>query len=805
MSNWQTEIEGQINALAEQPRARLPATMGEAFLSNFRAGRLDSDPFVQRDMLLEPYQQLHDRFASITGEDPAQRAAREGIDFEGLGRDGRAAVIGGFIDRLPDSQQKLLVDYKDIRGRAQQRAAEMEREAQEIGTATYGISGHAAAFVGGAASGIANPANLAMAPLGATAPVAGAGRMAIARWLGKEFVIGAATQAVQEPTLARQRAELAVQGDSASNILEAGLSQAGFAGLLRAGAAGLRALRRKGAPLPDAATHLGPDDLEAVAMQAEADAAFERMTGDPVRGGESLARARAALEQGAPLETISPTRGTGFDLSAPRRMTLPDGRAIDVQYGLADLAELRTSHALDGTPRADYPQVLQPRDREAVASQRWVDETAARLDPERLGMAPGPQEGAPVVAPDGIVESGNGRVLAIARAYERHPEKIAAYHAYLEELGFDPAKFREPVLVRVRQNDFTPEERIAFTRESNVATTASLSAADRAKVDAGKLDESVLALWRGGSASDLRNAAFVQRFKALAVDRAEAAAFDPNGQLTRPGAERIRAALVARAWREPGLVAKVAEDLGETSKAIVDAMVETAPEVARLRAALEEGRLASEYDVVSPLVRAFQTIEHARRTGKKLSALADQADIERGLMSEADRAALRLFFLDDDFTLAAGAEVTASRIRAAIGDALMKQHDDLFAAKIEAPGLLRAARYADEPLGDHPLSALERARQRSEAATAPEPKGQEMPGKPAALPKGMAEAETRLSGLLGEIDPDKAAFDFGRFDREGNPARSSARAEFEQIKAEARAAAELQDCVMRTVGAASPV
>lgn len=800
MTSWQSAMQGKIREAEAAPAPRLPVTMAEAFMGSFRHGQLD-DPVGQRDIMLSAYQELHDRFRDISGEDPAERAKREGIDFEGLGRDGRAAVIGRFVDTLPDAQQKLLDDYKDVRGRAQKKAAEIEKEAAEVEDATYGSMAHIASFTGGVARAALNPVNAAMMLLGAARPVAGAGAGAVTRWLGKEFIIGAATQAVQEPVLARQRAELGLEGNSFENILEAGTAQAGFSAVLRAGGAALRALRRAG-KTPEIAANIGPEDLEAVARHVEADAAMDRMVGDPVRGHETLARARAALEEGTPLETVGATRGTGIDLSRPRGMSLPDGSKIDVQYGLADLSEIRASHGLDGTPNPDYPQALQPRDREAAASQRWVDETAARLDPERLGVAPGPQEGAPVLAPDGIVESGNGRVLAIARAYERFPEKAAEYRAYLEELGFETGTMERPVLVRVRQNEFTPEQRIAFTRESNVASTASLAASERAKVDAGKLDEGVLSLWQGGAASDVKNAPFVQRFKALAVDRAEAAGFDPDGRLTRPGADRIRAALVARAWREPDLVKKVAEDLGETSKAIVDAMVETAPEAARLRAAIEEGRLAPEYDVVTPMIRAFQTIENARRTGKKLSALADQADIERGMMSDAERAGLRLFFLDDEMTIAASAEVTAGRIRAAIGDALLKQGGDLFAERIEAPGLLRAARYADEPIGDHPLSSLERAKQRSEAAKEVAPKEGE--AAPAALPKGMAEVEARLAGMLGSIDPEKEVFDFGRFDREGQPAKSSARAEFEAVKAEARAAAELQDCVVRTVGAASP-
>jgi len=718
MTSIQAAIDDEIRASEALPRVRPPATLGEAWNSAWKRTALDTT-FGTRDVMLEAYTELHDRLRDLAGEDPAARARRQGIDFDGLGLDGRAAALGRMIDQLPEQQGKLLEDYRDVRARAQKKAAEIERQASEVSDATYGLTGNTVAFLGGVARQVVDPVNLAMLPLGPARPAAGAGIGAVARWLGKEALTGAATQAVQEPFIARQRAELGLESNSLGNIVEAGIGQAGFAGLLHAGAAALRRLRGHDplpSPLADATVNVAPDDISAAARVVERDAALDRMTGDPVRGPDTLERVRAALEAGAPIETEAATRGTGIDLSRPRSMAMPDGSKIEVQYGLADLSQIRASHTLDGAPNPDFPQVLQPRNRETAASQRWIDETAARLDPERLGVAPGPQEGAPVLSRDGLVESGNGRVLAIARAYERFPDRAKAYRDYLEELGFDTGAFKEPVLVRVRQNDFTPEQQIAFTRDANVAQTASLSPAERAKIDAGRMDDGLMTLWKGGAASDLKNAPFVQRFKALAVDRGEAAAFDPEGVLVPAGRERIRAALVARGWRDADLVRKVTEDLGDTSKSIVDAMVETAPEASALRAAIEEGRIAPEHDVITPMIRAFQTIEHARRTGKKLSALVDQADIERGMMPEADRAAVRLFFLDDGFTVAAGAETVANRIRTAIADALNKQAGDLFGESIEAPGLLRAARFADEPLSDAPISGLERAKARTEAA-----------------------------------------------------------------------------------------
>ena len=87
-----------------------------------------------------------------------------------------------------------------------------------------------------------------------------------------------------------------------------------------------------------------------------------------------------------------------------------DGYKITTQYDIVDLSELKTSDF------PDYPASLQPRDRSRQASADQVGEMMRRLDPERLGRHTDADRGAPIVSPDGFVESGNGRTAAIRRA-----------------------------------------------------------------------------------------------------------------------------------------------------------------------------------------------------------------------------------------------------------------------------------------------------------------------------------------------------------------------------------------------------
>jgi hypothetical protein len=100
------------------------------------------------------------------------------------------------------------------------------------------------------------------------------------------------------------------------------------------------------------------------------------------------------------------------------------------------------------TPNPAFPQEPQPRDRGRAASETQVSRIAGQLQPERLGASSSVGEGAPIIGADGVVESGNGRVLGIRRAYAQGGDSAQKYRAYLESQGFDTGGMKEPVLVR---------------------------------------------------------------------------------------------------------------------------------------------------------------------------------------------------------------------------------------------------------------------------------------------------------------------------------------------------------------------
>jgi|GEM_PF-6379104 len=168
----------------------------------------------------------------------------------------------------------------------------------------------------------------------------------------------------------------------------------------------------------------------------------------------------------------------------------PSGKRYEFVYEIADLDDLITSHdPFTFEPNPKYPQELQPRLRDRAATRLQVERIAAGLDPDALlSDFRSLDRGAPIVGPDGIVESGNGRVMALKRAAKEHPEKYAAYQAELigrlSSFGLTEkslGKAARPVLVRRRTSKI---DRKAFVEEANAASTLERSAVETARTDA---------------------------------------------------------------------------------------------------------------------------------------------------------------------------------------------------------------------------------------------------------------------------------------------------------------------------------
>lgn len=733
------EFDAMLAEYARKPLARQPASFGEIASAAWNATGLDTltgsgKPFD------DAYDELVNRVQALTGKDVRQT--------EGLaGPQGRLTATLAAIDQLglDDATRKEIEPLRDVRANASRRAHEIEKEAADVAGATYGLTAHATALFTGIARQFVDPVNLATAPFGG--PLKGP----LLKMAVREFAIGAASQAIQEPVIQTQRGELGLEagaGKAFWNTLEAGAGNLAF-GLFGRGVTSLYWKAAQAAPvLPTFGARqkwenftfsagieykpgFGPrtdftrEDFAAVARLEERNQALEAgVPSQQLRAEipEKIDRAAAALNEGrlpveiesrfdAPLETYGPPAAAPRFAFQPKRAAFidgdieplirPDGTRLSVRPVVLELSDLVISHNADGVANPNFPAALQPRDRAAPASRSWIAETAAKLEPELLGRQPTAGTGAPVVGPDGVVESGNGRALLLARAYDRHPEKASAYREYLTRAGYDVREFEFPVLVRVREGEIA--DRAAFAREANVSATAHLSVREQAMADAKQLDTALLDNFKGGNLADLQNAAFVRAFADRVVAPEERPSFiGGDERLSLAGAQRLEAAMVARGWADERLVTGLYETTDPNTRAILGAFADTAPVAARLRAAIEEGRVAQGLDPAPALLEAWQLVAAARSNGVRVLDALNQIDLERGAVTDAVRDAVHLYFRDGALRLAAGRDVVAARIENALARAIDSQNavGDLFGESMTVKANLKAAQLVGVDRGD---------------------------------------------------------------------------------------------------------
>jgi hypothetical protein len=305
----------------------------------------------------------------------------------------------------------------------------------------------------------------------------------------------------------------------------------------------------------------------------------------------------------------------------------PSGRRIDVKYKVVEGNMLTASHDKDLKPNPAYPSTLQPRDRSRPASINQVQTMAATLNPERLGASTSLADGAPLVGPDGVIESGNGRFAAIMRAHASFPQRSAAYRQFLTDQGYDISGMKNPVLVRERTTPLTDEERIRTSQEGNANPALAMSATEEATADAKRLTPDVLDLWRGGDIGSKNNAPFVRAFSGKVLNKGEEGAFATKDKgLSLDGERRIRNALLQRAYGSTDLVTRLAESGDEDIRAFGRALSDAAGDFAKLRSQIETGAVPASMDIAPDVVRAADIIRSARAKGMTLSEALAQHD-----------------------------------------------------------------------------------------------------------------------------------------------------------------------------------
>lgn len=315
-----------------------------------------------------------------------------------------------------------------------------------------------------------------------------------------------------------------------------------------------------------------------------------------------------------------------------------DGTKFRVQYKVVEANDVVASNVADGSfaKNPEYPQRLQPRNRQSAVSQATANEMAAKLDPERLTDDRDANKGAPIIDNEGHVENGNLRMMAIMLAHAKENEPARHYEQYLaehaEDFGLtrsDVESLEHPVLVRERIDN---AEGLVEKIISSTTGGQRLSAVEQAKQDAKALTQKTLDKIDVKENGDLND-----KFIYAAINDISAKSpyvrnemVDENGKVSQMGLIRIKNALFAKAYGgDEKLLKLVAESTDNNIKSITGAMMNVAGKVAEIANRMErmdgeENSKLLKADFTKPIIEAAEATEHMRNTGKSLERILQE-------------------------------------------------------------------------------------------------------------------------------------------------------------------------------------
>ncbi|WP_442582543.1 hypothetical protein ACSBOB_11600 [Mesorhizobium sp. ASY16-5R] len=414
-----------------------------------------------------------------------------------------------------------------------------------------------------------------------------------------------------------------------------------------------------------------------------------------------LADAVQAMADGRPV-VLGPNSTAIVDKVTAKVAGLLDERASTVVTPTGTRVQVR-QEIVDASELVAASGDLQPRDRSRAASDAQIARMASELDPSRLLPAPEADRGSPIVGPDNVVESGNGRVAALRLAAQQHPERFEAYRQRLRSAGYDVPDDGVPVMISRRVSDLSPVDRIRFVGDSNTSAIARMSATETALMDVRAMTDNVIDAYQPGDTFSAANRPFVSGFIRNLPENERASLVDAAGQLNADGVRRIERALLATAYGDAPTVARFSEAVDDNTKSITGALTDVAGQWARLKRLFDAREVDADLDVTANLLEALKVLSKARSDaasqGRSVSrVLAEtmaQTDIFTGDFNRRVKSILEAFYTEDfgraksrndvaDFLARLATETEAAGKPQLFDDALTA--DDIIATAARAGG-----------------------------------------------------------------------------------------------------------------------
>jgi len=329
-----------------------------------------------------------------------------------------------------------------------------------------------------------------------------------------------------------------------------------------------------------------------------------------------------------------------------------DGTKIKTRLAVYDAGDLVASHDTRLQVNPDYPAELQPRDRTRAASEMQINRILGGLEPEWLGDIPKAADGAPIIGTDGVVESGNGRVIALKLGYEKNHPNMKKYKQWLldnaQKYGLDKeqiAAAKSPILARIRTSEL---DREAFAREANVSGQAAMSAMERALDDAKVMEENGylyrLDPTRDGDLNTAHNNQIIKDFLLKAVGKSEIGNYvTREGALSKAAYDRVRNAVFAAAYGKTNALEVMSESADDEARMLTRGLLAAAPAIARAKSKMARGAL-EQVDISPAVARAADKYRAIKESGETLEQFLRQRSLfEDGDIDSVTAEVLNLF------------------------------------------------------------------------------------------------------------------------------------------------------------------
>ena len=342
---------------------------------------------------------------------------------------------------------------------------------------------------------------------------------------------------------------------------------------------------------------------------------------------------------------------------------------------------------------------LQPRDRSKKESAVLATQRAGTMfNPQRLLNDPTSGSGAPIIARDGTIMSGNGRVLTMQEVYANQPKSLEAYQTALKEAGINTEGFSQPVFVRQLNDNMTVDQLKEFADLSNTEAQAQMTSTETAQRDAKRMPQNLINLFTGGDVTSIENKSFVTGFAVQVLSPTEQGQFSVNGKPTKNAIDRMRAAILATAYDDTDTLSIMLDSTDDNIKAISSAMMSSAPQLSQLKADIKEGNIKPDFDISKQISEAAKTISNLREQKVKPRDYFDQQDA----FSDTDpltEAIIKAFY-NDELTRAKSQKFMTDVLNFYVEESSNRQENALFEDEVTPTDVVKAARKKAERKAD---------------------------------------------------------------------------------------------------------